>query len=96
MTSVIPSMVAVRDDYDAVVPKITWKIEALHALYRKRCLPAVRELIDEREYQTIKFFQKIRVRYVKEDEIRASDPGLRSFFNINSPHEMSDAVRMEG
>ncbi len=89
-------MVEVRDDFDAVVPKITWKMEALHALYSNRCLPAIRELIDSRDYQTIKFFQKIRVRYVEENEIRASDPQLRSFFNVNSPQEFLDAAKMEG
>lgn len=91
----VRSMVDMRDDYYAVVPKITWKIEALHALYDKRCLPAIRELIDSQEYQTTKFFKKIRVRYVEEDEIRASDPFLRSFVNINSPRELLDAERFE-
>lgn len=87
-------MVDMRDDYYAVVPKITWKIEALHALYDKRCLPAIRELIDSREFQAIKFFDRIRVRYVEEDEIRAFDPHLRSFFNVNSPRELLDAEQL--
>jgi molybdopterin-guanine dinucleotide biosynthesis protein A len=87
-------MVDIRADYYAVVPKITWKIEALHALYNKRCLPAIRELIESQEYQAIKFFDRIRVRYVEEDEIRASDPHLRSFFNVNSPRELLDAEQL--
>jgi molybdopterin-guanine dinucleotide biosynthesis protein A len=87
-------MVDMRDDYYAVVPKITWKIEALHALYNKRCLPVIRELIESQEYQAIKFFDRIRVRYVEEDEIRASDPHLRSFFNVNSPRELLDAEQL--
>jgi len=88
-------MVDMRDNYYAVVPKITWKIEALHALYDKRCLPAIRELIESQEFQAIKFFDMIRVRYVEEDEIRASDPLLRSFFNVNSPRELLDAEQLE-
>ena len=87
-------MVDMRDDYYAVVPKITWKIEALHALYNKRCLPVIRELIESQENQAIKFFDRIRVRYVEEDEIRASDPHLRSFFNVNSPRELLDAEQL--
>jgi molybdopterin-guanine dinucleotide biosynthesis protein A len=89
-------MVDMRDNYYAVVPKITWKIEALHALYDKRCLPAIRELIESQEFQAIKFFDMIRVRYVEEDEIRASDPLLRSFFNVNSPRELLDAEQLVG
>jgi molybdopterin-guanine dinucleotide biosynthesis protein A len=88
-------MVDVRDDYYAVVPKITWKIEALHALYDKRCLPSIRGLIDSREFQAVKFFDRIRVRYVGEDEVRACDPHLRSFYNINSPQELLDAEQLE-
>jgi len=89
-------MVEVSDDYDAVVPRISWKMEALHALYRKNCLTAIRELIESNEYQTIKFFNKIRVRYVDWDEIRAFDPKQRSFFNINSPQELLDAAKLKG
>ncbi len=89
-------MVEVRDDYDAVVPRITWKMETLHALYRKSCLTAIRELIESNEYQTIKFFNKVRVRYVDWDEIRAFDPKQRSFFNVNSPQELLDATNLKG
>lgn len=89
-------MVEVSDDYDAVVPRISWKMEALHALYKKSCLTAIKELIESNEYQTIKFFNKIRVRYVDWDEIRAFDPKQRSFFNINSPQELLDAVKLKG
>jgi len=89
-------MVEVRDDFDAVVPRITWKMEALHALYRKSCLPAIKELIESGEYQTIKFFSKVRVRYVDWDEIRAFDPQQRSFFNVNSPRELLDATKLKG
>lgn len=89
-------MVEVREDYDAVVPRISWKMEALHALYRKSCLTAIRELIESNEYQTIKFFNKVRVRYVDWDEIRAFDPIQRSFFNVNSPQELLDATKLKG
>jgi molybdopterin-guanine dinucleotide biosynthesis protein A len=89
-------MVEVRDDFDAVVPRMDWKIEALHAVYTKACLPAIRELIDSGEYQIIKIFSKIRVKFVDEEKIRAFDPQLRSFFNVNRPQELSDATKLHG
>jgi len=96
-SDLIHYMVDVRDDYDAVVPRISWKIEALHALYGKSCITAIRELIESGEYQTIKFFNRVRVRYVDWDEIRAFDPKQRTFFNINSPQELLDATnKMKG
>jgi molybdopterin-guanine dinucleotide biosynthesis protein A len=81
-------MVGAREDFDAVVPRVGWKIEALHALYTKRCIPAIRELIDSGERQTIKFFHRVRIKFIEEEEIRTFDPELRSFFNINRLEEL--------
>ncbi len=36
-------MVSRKSGFDAVVPKVGWKIESLHALYHRDCLPAIRE-----------------------------------------------------
>ena len=92
-SELIRHMVETREDFDAVVPRIDWKIETLHAIYSKGCLPAIRELIDARNYQVIKFLHKVRVRYVEEEEIRAFDPELKSFFNINRPEELLNATK---
>jgi molybdopterin-guanine dinucleotide biosynthesis protein A len=92
-SELIRHMVETREDFDAVVPRIDWKIETLHAIYSKCCLPAIRELIDARNYQVIKFLHKVRLRYVEEEEIRAFDPELKSFFNINRPEELLNATK---
>lgn len=88
-------MVHVKEDFDAVVPRIDWKIESLHAIYTKNCLPAIKELIDSGELQPIKFFPRVRVRYLDKEEIRPFDPQLRSFINVNRPNELLDAKRLE-
>jgi len=86
-------IVSVRGGFDAVVPKIDWKIEPLHALYRKSCLPVIRGLIASGVYQTIKAFDMLNVRYLNEAEIRANDPQMRSFFNVNMPEELVDTLK---
>ena len=88
-------IVSRKDECDAVVPRVDWKIEALHALYSKACLPIIREMIDTDEYQIIRLFQKIRIKYLNEEEIRAVDPDLRSFTNINRPQELSNALNWD-
>ena len=85
----------VRDGFDAVVPKVDWKIEPLHALYSKNCLPAIKELIYKKEYQTIKAFDNIKVRYVEEEEIKAYDPQQKAFLNVNKQDELEKIVKME-
>lgn len=81
----IHHMVEVQYDFDAVVPRTQEGTEALHALYGKRCLPPIKRLIDSSQYQIFRFFPKVSVRYVDENEIRRFDPQLESFFNINKP-----------
>ena len=81
-------MVTLRGDFDAVVPRVNWMVEPLHALYTKKCLPSIRKFIRSQELQILKFFQKIRVRYMEEEEIRKIDPDLKSFFNINRPEDL--------
>jgi molybdopterin-guanine dinucleotide biosynthesis protein A len=81
-------MVEIRGNFDAVVPRVSGKMEALHTVYSKRCIPPIRKLIDSHNYQVIRFFSEVSVRFIEEDEIRIFDPGLRSFFNINLPQEL--------
>jgi molybdopterin-guanine dinucleotide biosynthesis protein A len=81
-------MVTLKEGFDAVIPRIGWMVEPLHAIYTKQCLPAIRESLVSRDYQAMRFFEKIRVRYVDEEELRSFDPQLRSFFNINKPEDM--------
>ena len=77
-----------RDHFDVVVPRVSGMVEALHALYDRRCLPVVKSLIDSKQYQTLRVFNEVSVRYVEEAEISSFDPELRSFVNINRPQEL--------
>jgi molybdenum cofactor guanylyltransferase len=86
--SLIRHMVDVRDDFDAVVPRMDWMLEPLHALYSKACLPVIKEAIEQNQHQILKCFAKLRMRYLDEQELRLWDPDLKSFFNINKPEDL--------
>jgi molybdenum cofactor guanylyltransferase len=86
--SLIRHMVDVRDDFDAVVPRMDWMLEPLHALYSKKCLSVIQEAIEQHQHQIVKCLAGMRVRYVDEKELRSWDPDLRSFFNINKPQDL--------
>lgn len=85
----------IKNGYDAVVPKVDWKMEPLHALYSKRCLPPIKKLIHEEEYQTVKSFKNINVHFVEEDEIKRFDPHLKTFLNVNKQDELEKIISME-
>lgn len=84
----IQYMLENRGQFDVVVPRISGMVEALHALYRRDCLLAIKRLIDSRQYQILLVFNEESVRYVEEVDIRRIDPELRSFININRPQEL--------
>jgi len=86
----IRHIVEIRDDCDVIVPRISGMMEPLHALYSKGCLPAIRELIDSRKYQTVQFFSEVSVKYVDEGLIRRFDPEIRCFYNINEPQQLKN------
>jgi molybdopterin-guanine dinucleotide biosynthesis protein A len=86
--SLIRHMVDVREDFDAVVPRMDWMLEPLHALYSKKCVPVIQEAIGQNEHQILKCFPRLRVRYVDEEELRLWNPDLKSFFNINKPQDL--------
>lgn len=92
--ALIRRMVHLTKGYDAVVPRVGWKIEALHAFYSKRCLPAIEAMIAAKHFQILGLYNRVRVRYVEEEEIRAYDPDLRSFFNVNIPQDLAAAEQM--
>jgi len=81
-------MVAIRNDFDVVIPRVSGWVEALHGLYTKNCSQSIRELIASGTYQVFRFFQAVSVRFVDDGEVRQWDPDLKSFLNINTPDEL--------
>ncbi|MGM0428234.1 MAG: molybdenum cofactor guanylyltransferase [Thermodesulfobacteriota bacterium] len=91
--ALIRYMLSLQGDVDVVVPRIDGKIEALHALYARRCLSEIEKLIHSGIFQVFRFFPEVSVRYVSGDEVRKFDPHLTSFFNINRPEELDKLNR---
>ena len=86
--SLISHMVSIREHFDVVVPRMGWKLEALHAIYRKTCVHRIEKNITDGIYQVIQIFRHLTVRYVEEEEIKQFDPEMRSFLNINRPQDL--------
>ena len=76
---------------DVCIPFVRGEFEPLCATYRKRTVKAVERAIESGKRRVISFFESVRVRKVHENEIKAVDPALVSFFNINSPQDMDRA-----
>ena len=60
------------------------RYEPLFALYSRRCLPAIAEILQSKERKVTSFYRKVKIRALQEAEWRAIDEEGRSFLNINT------------
>ncbi len=81
----------VRPDVDAVVPRIATGSEPLSAVYARRCLDPIQRQLTAGDLKIDRFFSKMRVCWVSEDRLRAVDPHLASFINVNTPEDLAQA-----
>ncbi len=80
--------------WDAVVPRVQGRLQPLHALYHRRCLPAIQEQLARNQRRTTGFLDRVRTRIVEQAELEPLDPDLRSFFNTNTPEEWARALQL--
>ena len=72
-----------------VVPRIGERLEPLHGVYSKSCLPAIERQIKAGHYKIQDFYNQVDVCYVEEVEIKRFDPELMSFLNINLQKDLA-------
>jgi molybdenum cofactor guanylyltransferase len=94
--AVLAWFIDAAQDVDLVVLRHSKGVEPLHAVYHKRCLPAIESTIRRGERCAYAFYDEIRVRYVEPAEIAALDPTLLSFCNVNTPEQWQAAVAEAG
>lgn len=82
------------EQWDAVVPYVNGYAEPLHALYHRRCIPAILARIRRQDYRVHAFLDDVRTRRVDEAELRFYDPQLHSFLNANTPEEWATALAL--
>jgi molybdopterin-guanine dinucleotide biosynthesis protein A len=83
--AMVACLLALREGWDAVVPRTPEGLEPLFALYRKSCLKPMREMLERGEYRVYDFYGTVRVRYVDVAELPAG--WERALRNVNTPEE---------
>ena len=63
-------------------------LHPLHAVYSKRCLPAIEERLHADDLRAISFHDAVRVRVVEPAEVERFDPKHLSFINVNTPEDL--------
>ena len=80
-------------DHDVVVPFAQDRFQPLHAVYRKRVAPLLKEQLERGELRPIFLYEKVRTRKIAEEEIRRFDPEGLSFLNMNTPENYEEALK---
>jgi molybdopterin-guanine dinucleotide biosynthesis protein A len=86
--SLIRHLVDLSQSYDIVIPKTQDGLQPLHAVYSRKCLPFMEDLLRKDNLRIIDFFHRVKKREVLTEEILALDPKLASFLNVNTPEDL--------
>ncbi len=78
-------------NYDCVVPADGGYREPLFAVYRKTCLPVIKEQLEGKNLRIAPIFYRLKTREVSGTELDQLDPRRLSFFNINTPDDLQKA-----
>jgi len=80
-------MIKLKNGFDAVMPCLKNGSEPLFAIYSKKCIPVIEKMINEDNLRIKKFFDKIKLKKIKKEEIVKFGKPEVLFFNINTPDD---------
>jgi molybdopterin-guanine dinucleotide biosynthesis protein A len=94
--ALIAHLVGLSPGYDIVIPRTEDGLQPLHAVYSRKCLPFMEDLLQEGNLKILDFFHRVKKREVPLGEIIPLDPNLSSFLNLNSPEDLSRIQEYSG
>lgn len=84
-------LIDMSSGFDAVVPRLGTMIEPLHAVYSRRCVSSIEDLLCQGVCAVRRLFELVETRYVDDSEIDRFDPEHLSFFNVNTEDDLRKA-----
>jgi molybdopterin-guanine dinucleotide biosynthesis protein A len=85
-----------RDTADIVMARLAARLHPMHALYSKKCLSAMEQMIaaQQLKIQGLLSHSSLRVQYITEADLLSIDPSWRSFHNVNTPADLEAAYSL--
>jgi molybdopterin-guanine dinucleotide biosynthesis protein A len=79
---------------DLIIPQTSAGLEPLCAAYSKRCLKPAEDHLRLNKLKIQMALNKCRIKRIPEERLRARDPELVSFFNVNTPQDLARAEEL--
>lgn len=92
----VRGMLDLLGDSDIVVPHVENRYHPLAAVYRRAIVPAIETLLAADRLRPAFLFEQVRTREVTADDLRAFDPNLCAFRNLNHPQDYLAALAEAG
>lgn len=92
--ALLAALAAACEGRDAAVPIVGGQPEPLCAAYRAAILPTIERLLDGDDWSLAALLRVLDVREIDEATVRAIDPALRSFINVNTPDDLERATQI--
>ncbi len=91
--AVVEQLAQHREGCDAVVPVVGGYTQPLAAFYARSALDVMRTSLAGKDKSLRGVLNKLKVTYVSEAELRACDPQLCSFIDLDTPQDYQAATR---
>lgn len=92
--AVIEYLARQRADCQAVVPVVGGFPQPMAAFYASSCLKVVQDILNGNgKHSMLAPLELLQVCYVTEKQLLAIDPQLRSFFDLDTPQDLAQAMK---
>ena len=79
------------DKEDILIPRLENRVEPLHAIYSKQCLPVITTYLKNDRRSVKSFLDEVHVVYIDQPEINRLQVPEYCFLNINTAEELANA-----
>jgi molybdopterin-guanine dinucleotide biosynthesis protein A len=91
---VVEYLLSLAGPAQVVLPRVRGEAEPLLAVYSRSCLAAVQGALAAGDRRMVSFLPGVQVREVAEAELLAMDPTGMTFFNLNTPDDVTQAEKI--
>lgn len=81
-------------EVDVLVPKVKGRLNPLHAIYSRNCVPVIKAKIEQGHFSMRSILPELRVRYLEEEEIKSVCQPEIALFNLNTDQDVEEARRL--